>query len=64
MEYFFDYEKGDWIKNFKFVREIGLSFIDMTKKIIGRKRSLKWKKKDKERQLKVKRGRYVEFNLL
>ena len=60
---FFDYETGDWIKNFKFVREIGLSFIDMTKKIIGRKRSLKWKKKDKERQL-IKRGRYVEFNLL
>ena len=34
---FFDYETGDWIKNFKFVREIGLSFIDMTKKIIGEK---------------------------
>ena len=60
---FFDYETQDWIKNFKFVRELGLSFIDISKKIINRKEKLKWTKKDKERQL-LKRGRYVEFNLL
>ena len=60
---FFDYEMGNWIKNFKFIRELGLSFIDISKKIIKRKKNLAWKKKDKERQL-VKRGRYVEFNLL
>ena len=61
--FFFDYEMGNWIKNFKFIRELGLSFIDISKKIIKRKKNLAWKKKDKERQL-VKRGRYVEFNLL
>ena len=60
---FFDYESGNWIKNFKFVRELGLSFIDISKKIIKRKNKLKWKQKDKEKQL-IKRGRYVEFNLL
>ena len=60
---FFDYETKDWIKNFKFVRELGLSFIDISKKIIKRKEKLKWKKKDKEKQF-FKRGRYVEFNLL
>ena len=60
---FFDYETKDWIKNFKFVRELGLTFIDLTKKIVERKRKLKWTKKDKEIQL-LKRGRYVEFNLL
>tara|TARA_S200000501_G_scaffold341640_1_gene351179 strand:- start:1789 stop:2613 length:825 start_codon:yes stop_codon:yes gene_type:complete len=60
---FFDYETKDWIKNFKFVRELGLSFIDISKKIINRKKKLKWSKKDKEKQL-FKRGRYVEFNLL
>ena len=60
---FFDYETKDWIKNFKFVRELGLTFIDISKKIIKRKKNLKWKKKDKEQQL-LKRGRYVEFNLL
>ena len=60
---FFDYETKDWIKNFKFVRELGLSFIDITKKIIKRKEKFKWTKKEKEKQL-FKRGRYVEFNLL
>ena len=60
---FFDYETKDWIKNFKFVRELGLSFIDISTKIIKRKRKFKWNKKDKEKQL-LKRGRYVEFNLL
>ncbi len=60
---FFDYEKEDWTKNFKFVRELGLGFIDISKKIIERKKSLTWTKNDKEKQL-IKRGRYVEFNLL
>ncbi len=60
---FFDYEIKDWIKNFKFIRELGLAFIDLTKKIVDRKRKLKWSKNDKEIQL-LKRGRYVEFNLL
>ena len=60
---FFDYETKDWIKNFKFVRELGLSFINISKKIISRKENLKWSRKEKEKQL-FKRGRYVEFNLL
>ena len=60
---FFDYEKKDWIKNFKFVRELGFAFIDISKKIINRKKKLRWTKRDKEKQL-LKRGRYVEFNLL
>ena len=60
---FFDYETGDWIKNFKFVRELGLKFIDISKKIINRKKKSKWTKNDKKKQL-LKRGRYVEFNLL
>ena len=60
---FFDYETKNWDKNFKFVRELGLEFIDISKKIINRKKKLKWTNKDKEKQL-YKRGRYVEFNLL
>jgi len=60
---FFDYETRNWIQNFKFVRELGLAFIDISKEVINRKKKLKWKKKDKEKQL-YKRGRYVEFNLL
>ena len=59
----FDYETENWIKNFQFVRELGLAFIDISKKLINRKKKLQWTKKDKEKQL-WKRGRYVEFNLL
>ena len=54
---------NNWIKNFRFVRELGLAFVDISKAIIKRKNNLKWKKQDKEKQL-IKRGRYVEFNLL
>ncbi len=60
---FFDYETKDWEKNFKFVQELGIEFINITKKIILNKYKLKWSEKDKEQQL-YKRGRYVEFNLL
>ena len=60
---FFDYETKNWIENFKFVRELGITFIEISKKIIKRKEKLNWTKLDKEKQL-FKRGRYVEFNLL
>jgi len=60
---FFDYETKNWFQNFKFVRELGLSFIKITKRVIIRKKKIRWTKKDKEKQL-LKRGRYVEFNLL
>ena len=60
---FFDYETDDWNNNFKFVRELGLTFISLSKQLINKKIYLKWTKKDKEKQL-FKRGRYVEFNLL
>ena len=60
---FFDYETKNWNKNFKFVRDLGLTFIHLSKEIIKKKRNLKWTKKDKEKQL-FKRGRYIEFNLL
>jgi coproporphyrinogen III oxidase len=60
---FFDYETKNWEKNFKFVQDLGLGFIKITKQVIISKKKLKWNKKDKELQL-YKRGRYVEFNLL
>ena len=60
---FFDYENKNWEKDFRFVREVGLSFIEISKNIIRKKMKLKYNNEDKERQL-LKRGRYVEFNLL
>ena len=60
---FFDYETTNWEKNFKFVQDLGIGFIDITRQIIMNKKNLKWNEKNKEQQL-YKRGRYVEFNLL
>ena len=60
---FFDYLYKDWEKNFKFIRDLGICFIDITKTIVEKKKFLRWNKKQKYDQL-IKRGKYVEFNLL
>ena len=60
---FFDYENKNWEKDFQFVREVGMGFIELSTHIINNKIKLKYNKKDKERQY-LKRGRYIEFNLL
>lgn len=60
---FFDYEKKNWEKDFQFVREVGIGFIELSSHIINNKIKLKYNKRDKERQY-LKRGRYIEFNLL
>ena len=60
---FFDYKKDNWEKDFNFTKELGLCFLDCAKTIIRKKMYKKWTKKQKNQQL-IKRGRYVEFNLL
>ena len=60
---FFDYKKENWEKDFNFVRDVGLTFKEIFGEIINRKNKKKWNIKDKEKQY-LKRGRYVEFNLL
>ena len=60
---FFDYKKDNWEKDFSFVRNIGLCFLDCAKNIIEKKINTVWSEKEKNEQL-YKRGRYIEFNLL
>ena len=60
---FFDYLFKDWKQNFKFTRDLGISFLNISEDIIEKKIFSSWTKKQKEDQL-IKRGRYVEFNLL
>ena len=60
---FFDYKKNNWEKDFAFVRDLGITFKNIFKQIILKKQKIKWNNKDKEMQY-LKRGRYVEFNLL
>ena len=60
---FFDYKKENFEKDFKFVRDVGITFQFIFQNIIKKKIKKKWTKKDKEMQY-IKRGRYTEFNLL
>ena len=60
---FFDYKKDNFEKDFKFVRDVGVTFQYIFNNIISKKIKKKWTLKDKEIQY-IKRGRYAEFNLL
>ena len=60
---FFDYKRDNWKSDFNFIRDVGLCFLDCAKTIIRKKMYKKWTKNQKNDQL-IKRGRYVEFNLL
>ena len=60
---FFDYKKNNFRKDFRFVRDLGVTFQLIFNKIITKKINSKWTWKDKEKQY-IKRGRYTEFNLL
>ena len=60
---FFDYKKNNFEEDFKFVRDVGITFQLIFNKIIKKKIKKKWSVEDKENQY-IKRGRYTEFNLL
>lgn len=60
---FFDYLKGEFESIFRFVQECGDSFVESYVPIVERRRSEPWADEEKQWQL-VRRGRYVEFNLL
>ena len=60
---FFDYKKENWEKDFNFVRDVGLTFKKIFREIVQKKNNKKWNRKEKEIQY-LKRGRYVEYNLL
>ncbi|MBL93796.1 MAG: oxygen-dependent coproporphyrinogen oxidase [Magnetovibrio sp.] len=61
---FFDnFNTGNWESDFQFVREIGKAFLTAYPRIVSSKMHIPWSEKQKKEQL-IKRGRYVEFNLL
>jgi coproporphyrinogen III oxidase len=61
---FYDrHNSGDFERDFAFTRDVGEAFLDVYPKIARHRMSEPWTAEDREEQL-VRRGRYVEFNLL
>jgi coproporphyrinogen III oxidase len=61
---FYDYlNTGDWEQDFGFTQEVGKAFIESYVPLVAKHMHEKWDQDQKMQQL-VKRGRYVEFNLV
>jgi len=61
---FFDQlDSGDWERDFDFTKSVGESFLESYPKIARKHLNESWSAAEREHQL-VRRGRYVEFNLL
>jgi coproporphyrinogen III oxidase len=54
---------GDWDRDFAFTRDIGKAFVSVYPDIAADKMNLTWTPEQRQAQ-RIKRGRYVEFNLL
>ena len=61
---FYDHhDSGDYARDFAFTQDVGQAFLDIYPKLVERRMGEAWTPEERDEQL-IRRGRYVEFNLL
>ncbi len=60
---FYDYLEGEFDRHLAFTKQVGEAFLDVYPRLVRRHMDASWTEAERQHQL-IRRGRYVEFNLL